>query len=159
MKKLLLTTACQLLLVGACLLATPVVAAEPASPIGCYGRVYDSAYTSKHPDQLVTAARLSIKKAPRSSDWSWNFSLDVTVRGKDLHTNGGCDSTREPGSLRCYVKPDQQPGGGGRLIMSPRPGQIMLIYVDDQPISMDNQQLLLSKKDDVLRLEGAGCRE
>jgi hypothetical protein len=43
--------------------------------------------------------------------------------------------------------------------MSPRPGQIVLIYVDDQPISMDNQQLILSKKDDVLRLEGTGCRE
>jgi hypothetical protein len=151
-KKLLLTTACLLVLVGpAC--------AEPVSPIGCYGRVYDSAYMSKHPDQLVTVALLNIKKAARSSDWSWNFSLNVTVRGKDLHTNGGCDSTREPGSLRCYVKPDQQPGGGGRLIMSPRPGQIVLIYVDDQPISMDNQQLILSKKDDVLRLEGTGCRE
>src|SRR5262245_42418138 len=87
-------------------LATGAAHAE-TNALGCFVRMYDKAHLAKHPDQLVTAVKLHIRKWKEEK--YFEFALKVKVRGRNetLHTGGLCHKGKS--GLSCSVECD---GGG-----------------------------------------------
>ena len=54
---------CKLILITAAALFLAIGAAHTeTNALGCFARAYDKAHLAKHPDQLVTAVKLHIRK-------------------------------------------------------------------------------------------------
>src|SRR6516162_318975 len=132
----------KLLLASVCLLSTPALALP--NPIGCYAWVATPEYAAKHSNEQIAALRLSVEKVTKEDreGWNWSFWLDVMLRGSTdvLGNHGGCDETRAPGALRCYLDYKFPGGGGGRVIFTP--GRKPNIFITD-PIRTDNNKLHL----------------
>jgi hypothetical protein len=150
MKKLLLTG------IAALLLVTGAAHAE-TNVRGCFVRVYDRAHLAKHPDQLVTAVKLHIKKPDPDAGapevrFHW-FTLKAKVRGRDeiLHTSGIC--TEGKFGLTCSVECD-----GGGIDVAPRGNHAMMylksirMFTCDQESPDGGEDLSGGKDDRVFRL-------
>jgi len=125
---------------------------------GCFVRVYDRAHLAKHPDQLVMAVKLHIKKPevkePDSSykGYHW-FTLKVKVRGRDetLHTSGICSESAL--GLSCTIDCD-----GGGIDVVPRGDHAMMylkrirMFTCDQEPPDGGEDLSGGKDDRVFRL-------
>jgi hypothetical protein len=151
MKTLLLTG------LAALFLATATAHAE-TNALGCFARVYDKAHLAKHPDQLVTAVKLHIKKW--KDEKSFEFALKVKVRGRNetLHTGGSCHKGES--GLSCSVECD-----GGGINVVPRADHAMM-YVErirmarcDSDYVDSGEDLSGGKDDRVFRLNRVGERE
>ena len=66
--------------------------AEADTVLGCFERAYDNLHLSRHPDQVVKALKLFIKRAGPNSYYRYEFSLQLTLRGRNelLETGGSC---------------------------------------------------------------------
>jgi hypothetical protein len=108
------------------LLSVLAVPASGADALGCFTRVYDRAHLARHPDQLVTAVKLRIKRPPPDNLSKYWFDFEVRVRGKDkaLHTSGICDE--KVSGMHCFVECD-----GGSVEISHRGGHVMM-YLNDR---------------------------
>ena len=144
-KRLFLTS------VAALFLATGAVRAE-TNVRGCFVRVYDKAHLAKHPDQIVTAVKLHIKKWDDDESY-FEYALKVKIRGRNetLHTGGLC---REGTSgLRCWVECD-----GGGINVTPHSNYVIMYLerismatCDKDPID-GGEELSGGKDDRVFRL-------
>src|SRR5262249_12401176 len=154
MKKTLLTG------IAALFLATGTAHTE-TNVRGCFVRVYDKAHLAKHPDQLVTAAKLHIFAPPQEPGYAphW-FTLRAKVRGSDktLHTSGGC--IKNALGLRCWVDCD-----GGGVDVAPRGDHVMMylerirMFTCDQEPLERGEDLSGGKDDRVFRLNRVDERE
>jgi hypothetical protein len=79
---------------------------------------------ARHPDQLVTNARLSIKEASHGSFYKHDFFLQMKMRGRDgaLTAEGSCK--RDGLRYHCFVECD-----GGGIDVVARSGYVMM-YLD-----------------------------
>ena len=72
----------------------------------CFGRTYDRAHLSQHPDQLVTSIMLRLKTFQKAEEGEgFPFMIAVTVRGDDrMHLTGDvCNRSSDARSVRCIV--------------------------------------------------------
>lgn len=93
--------------------------------LGCYVRNYDAAHLARHPNQLVTGAKLSVRNATTNEvHYKYEFSLQFWMRGRrdPLHTEGYC--REEDKNYRCSVECD-----GGGVDVDPRASHA-LMYLD-----------------------------
>lgn len=96
--------------------------------IACYGRSYDPAHLSRHPDQLVTSMVVSLQhwREPMG-DGSKGFqaTVGVTVRGQSKRHVTSTLCRRYPGSqiLKCTLECDM---GVFDLVASSRQGSLTL---------------------------------
>jgi hypothetical protein len=137
--------------IAALFLATGAVRAE-TNVLGCFVRVYDKAHLAKHPDQIVTAVKLHIKKWDDDESY-FEYALKVKIRGRNetLHTGGLC---REGTSgLRCWVECD-----GGGINVTPHSNHVIMYLerirmatCDKDPID-GGEELSGGKDDRVFRL-------
>jgi hypothetical protein len=143
--------------VAALFLATRAAHTE-TNAFGCFARVYDKAHLAKHPDQLVTAVKLHIKKW--KDEKSFEFALKVKVRGRSetLHTGGLCHKGES--GLSCSVECD-----GGSIKVVPRSDHAMM-YVErirmatcDSDYVDGGEDLSGGKDDRVFRLNRVDKRE
>jgi hypothetical protein len=141
------------------LLVSPALA---DTKVGCFSRTYDRTHLARHPDQIVTATRLNIYPAPRSSSYPYGFGLRFRMRGREttLRTEGNC--VKEASGLKCQVECD-----GGSVRVEHRTGHVMM-YLDRVRMAacgvdvIDGGQEISGGKDDrVFRLDrvaDAVCR-
>jgi hypothetical protein len=140
-------------LLTAALLVGTTMGSSAADLYGQYTRVYDRAHLASHPDQLVTAVKLRIKRPPPDSGSKYWFDLEVRVRGRNglLKTTGLCRD--EASGLRCMVECD-----GGGIRVEPRGDHVMMrlerirMVTCDQDIEnvMDGGEEVSGGKDDKL---------
>jgi hypothetical protein len=122
--------------------------------LGCFTRTYDRAHLARHPDQLVTAVKLDIYRAPPARH-VW-FDAQFKLRGKDkpLRTSGRCDAEASD-RLYCSVDCD-----GGGVDVVPRAHAAMM-YLDrirmaacgEDYVDSAGQELTGGKDDRVFRLD------
>jgi hypothetical protein len=143
--------------IAALLLATGAAHTE-TNALGCFARVYDEAHLAKHPDQLVTAVKLHIRKW--TEEKYVEFALKVKVRGRNetLHTGGLCQKGES--GLSCSVDCD-----GGGINVVPR-GDHAMMYVErirmatcDSDYVDSGEDLSGGKDDRVFRLNRVNERE
>jgi hypothetical protein len=150
---------CKLILIMAAALLLPTGAAHTeTNALGCFARVYDKAHLEKHPDQLVTAVKLHIRKW--KDEKSFEFALKVKIRGRNetLHTGGLCHKGES--GLSCSVECD-----GGGINVVPR-GDHAMMYVErirmatcDSDYVDSGEDLSGGKDDRIFRLNRVDKRE
>jgi hypothetical protein len=92
-------------------------AVTPDKVAGCFTRTYDRTHLAKHPDQIVTAVKLHLKKSRNGPSYPYDFVLAFNVRGKNktLRTEGICreDAVGTAKGVKCRVECD---GGGVNVV-------------------------------------------
>jgi hypothetical protein len=153
-----------LLLAGVAALAVlsaSIAAAEPDA-LGCFTRTYDRAHLARHPDQLITAVKLHIYKAPPRYPGQVWFNAQSRLRGKNkpLRTSGACNE--KASGLRCFVECD---GGGVDVVPRARDAMMHLdrirVATCDEDLIDGGEELTGGKDDRVFRLDrvdAAACR-
>ena len=89
--------------------------------VGCFERAYDNAHLSRHPDQVVKAVKLFIKKTSPDSYYRYDFALRLMLRGTNepLQTGGYCYN--EGSGVKCQVECD-----GGGVYVVPHAGYVVM---------------------------------
>lgn len=94
----------------------------------CYGRSYDKAHLSRHPDQLVTSMILSLREWRGDIGQSYEgyqATVGVAIRGQSKRhvTSSLCQRAIGSDILKCSIECD---GGLFNLVSSSRRGSITL---------------------------------
>jgi hypothetical protein len=123
--------------------------------LGCFTRTYDRSHLARYPDQLITAVKLHVHRAPPENLSKYWLLAQFRLRGRDetLRTSGICDEKAL--GLHCFVECD-----GGGLDVVPRPRDAMM-YLDrinvaacgEDYVNGAGQELTGGKDDRVFRLD------
>ena len=129
--------------------------------LGCFIRAYDKAHLARHPDQLVTAVKLRIKRPPPDTGAQYWFDFEARVRGRNdsLHTSGICNE--KAAGLHCFVECD---GGGVDVVNR---GDHVMMYLERIRVAAcgeelkddgGGEELRRGKDDRVFRLDRVNAR-